>query len=196
MAKQETALEVESIYRTNKHIVIDWYEGESKFNLDEPDNPLPSFFKAWEALNPLVSTVCHFPPKYSETNMRICGMLIGSKGGADTITLDVRKGLDDAAKEFKFKTPERLLANPTEEGTYTPPLTEAQASLVYTMIEEAKEYIRGNRAQGVLPVLGEVDAEQQQKKKAEEHEAQSKMDLTGAQDPKPKKAKPEPAAAK
>jgi hypothetical protein len=101
---------------------------------------------ALEALVPLVAVICHFPSKYVETDCRVCGLIIGSKGGADTIVLDVRKGLDDAAKEFKFKTPERLLAHPEEEGTYTPPLKEAEAALVYTMIEEAKSYIRGERA--------------------------------------------------
>lgn len=192
MAKAKPPLEITSVFRTRKTIRLAWNQGEASFDLEETENPLPSFLKALEALTPLVATICHFPAKYAETDCRVCGLIIGSKGGADTIVLDVRKGLDDAAKEFKFKTPERLLKHPEEEGTYTPPLTDEEAALVYTMIEEAKQYIRGERAQGVLPVLGETEEGED----ADDPDQGKLIDITGAQDPKPKKAKAEPAAAK
>lgn len=193
MAKSKPPLVITSLYRTRRTIRIAWDQGDSSFDLEETENPLPSFLKALDALAPLVSVICHFPASYSETNCRVCGLKIGSKGGADTISLDVRKGLDDAAKEFKFKTPERLLAHPSEEGTYTPPLKDDQAALVYSMIEEAKAYIRGDRAQGVLPVLGDTEEGEEA-----EDENQTKIDLTGVQDEKPKrprKPKAEPATA-
>jgi hypothetical protein len=150
---------ITTINRTRKSIRIGWTQGDASFDLDETDNPLPAFNLALTALDPLVSVICHLPPAYSKTDIRINGLIIGSKGGADTVVLDVRKGLDYSAKEWKFKTPERLLAQPEEEGTYSPPLKEEEAALVFEMIEQAKAYVRGERAQGVLPILndGEED---------------------------------------
>lgn len=180
---------ITNIFRTRKTIRIAWTQGDASFDLEETENPLPSFMVALEALVPLVAVVCHFPANYVENGARVCGIICGSKGGADTVVFDVRKDLDDAAKEFKFKTPERLLQKPTEEGTYTPPLQEAQAALVYTLIEEAKSYVKGQRSQGSLPLLDGEDEGEGPEVAHNQAEMAAVVNIEGAQTPSEKKAR-------
>lgn len=144
------AIEIVTIKRTRKRIEIAWHQGDASFGLKERDNPLPSFVAAFDALAPLVATVCHFPPDYAAINLRVVGLTLGEQGGSQTAALVARKGIDDASQEFVFNTPPRLLADPSEEGSYTPPLDPANAELVATLVEEAKRYIRGERAQGQI----------------------------------------------
>ena len=133
-----------------KNILIGWEQGESAFDLSERDNPLPGFYKAFEALIPLVATVCHFPAAYAKTGLRVVGLNMGSVGETATVSLSVRKDLDDAAKEFVFRTPLRLLAHPSQPGKYTEPLSAEDAALVEEALDQAKLYIRGERAQGQI----------------------------------------------
>lgn len=148
--KPTLAINVASIKRTRKRIEIAWTQGDAAFDLKERDNPLPSFVAALDALVPLVGTICHLPEDYTATNCRVTGVILGEQDGVETVALVARKGLDDASKEFVFKTPARLLAHPTEEGSYTPPLTGKEAEAVAEAIEQAKMYIRGERAQGQI----------------------------------------------
>ncbi len=153
-------IQILSVKRTRKKIMIRWQQGDSIFNLDEPDNPLPEFNAAFDALPSVVGTICHLGSEYCEKGMRCVKMDVGEKGGTNTVALHVRKDIDDAAKEFSFKTPERLLAHPTEPGKYTPPLPPSDAALVEDMIEQAKQYVWGNRAQGVLGLEDEADEDE------------------------------------
>lgn len=143
-------IEIVSVKRTRKTIAIKWRQGDATFDLNERDNPLPSFYEALDALPPIVATVCHFPPTYADEGLRVIGVVIGEKGETPTASFIVRKDIDDAAKEFAFKTPERLLAHPTNPGKYTPPLSNKDADLVYAVVEEAKRYVMGERAQGQI----------------------------------------------
>lgn len=144
------AIEIAYVKVTRKRICIKWTVGENERSLAERDEPLPSFRKAFDALTPLVGTICHFPAKYSDTGLRVTELHIGNKGGVSTASLTARKDLDDARKEFAFTTPERLLENPTEEGAYSPPLDTDSAGLVLDAISEAKMYVNGKRSQGEI----------------------------------------------
>lgn len=143
-------IQITSVKRTRKSVIITHTQGDAKFTCDESDLPLPSFYAAFDALAPLVGTICHFHAKYSETGMRVIRMDIGEKGGVQTVSLHARKDIDDAMKEFALHTPERLLAHPSQEGKYTPPLVAEDVALVEEMIEQAKQYVFGNRAQGQI----------------------------------------------
>jgi hypothetical protein len=149
---------IHEVRRTRRSIQIAYDKGTGHFQLDEPDNPLPSFTAAFDALFPLVAIIIDVPEEWAALNCRVVGLKLGEQGGAKTVALIVRKGIDDAAKEFAFVTPFRLLAHPTEPGTYTPPLTNAQAALIETLIEEAKRYLLGERAQGEIS-FGEDDGD-------------------------------------
>jgi hypothetical protein len=150
------SIEIVSALRTRKTICIHWKQGDGSFDLDERDNPLPSFVKAFDALVPLVPRVLHLPEGWTE-NLRVIGIRVGDQGGATTVQFVCRKSLSDASKEFPFVTPYRLLSHPTEPGSYTPPLVDADAALVQAAIEEAKAYVRGERAQGVIEFEGDED---------------------------------------
>lgn len=153
------AIDIISALRTRKTICIHYAQGDGKFDLDERDNPLPSFGTAFDALAPLVATVLHVTPEWATENLRVIGIIMGEQGGAATVQLVCRKSLSDASKEFPFKTPPRLLASPTEPGSYTPPLTEAEAGLVWEAVEQAKLYVRGDRAQGQIVFEDEAGAD-------------------------------------
>jgi hypothetical protein len=150
-AKPEKPKEIEivSVKRTRHSIVIHWRQGNGDFKLDERDNPLPSFGVAIDALGSIVSTICHFPQSYI-AGLRVSGFDLGSRGGATTIVIRAKKDLDDSSKEFGFVTPERLLEQPSEEGSYSPPLGVEAAALIAECIAEAKAYVKGDRAQGQI----------------------------------------------
>jgi len=135
---------------SRRYVEIKYDQGAGSFAMKESDNPLPSFPEAMQALAPLVSLICHFPEKYSQEGLRVTGIDVGSKGGARSIVIHAKKHLDDSSKQFEISTPERLLEHPTEEGSFSPPLTDKEAALVWEVIEEACKYVRGQRAQGTI----------------------------------------------
>lgn len=162
------AIEIISVKRGRRNIVIHYAKGDAKFELDERDNPLESFYTAFDALPSVVGTICHLGANYTKSGCRVVKMDMGEKGGAPTVALHVRKDIDDAAKEFAFKTPERLLAHPTQEGKYTPPLPAGDAELVEAMVEEAKRYVKGERNQGEISFGNEDEDEGDDEKKGDE----------------------------
>lgn len=170
-------IEITSVKRTRKTIVIEWSQGEGNYRISERDNPLPTFGAAMDALAPLVATVCHLPTSYAEEGLRVTGFDLGTKGGAATVSFRVRKDLDDASKEFAFVTPERLLEQPTEEGSYTPPLGIEACALVAEAIAEAKKYVKCDRAQGQIEF---EDADADDSDDDDDGDA-LKFDATGAQ---------------
>ncbi len=175
-AEKPKAIEIISVKRGRRNIVIHYAKGDAKFELDERDNPLESFYAAFDALAPVVGTIAHLGANYYKTGLRVIKMDMGTKGGAATVALHARKDIDDAAKEFAFKTPERLLSHPTEEGKYTPPLPKADVGLVEEMIEQAKAYVRGERSQGEISFAGDKDED------ADEDESNElKFNAAGAQ---------------
>ena len=158
-AEKPKAIEIITVKRTRKTIYIKWRQGDGVFDLNERDNPLPDFLTAMDALAPIAGTICHLPRTY-ETGLRVVGFTIGEQSGAQTVFLIARKDIDDAAKEFAFTTPARLLAHPAEPGKYTPPLDEADASAVVEAIEQAKLYVRGERAQGQIAFEDDQEGEE------------------------------------
>lgn len=156
MPSKPKSIEIVSAQRTRKTVCIHWRQGDGSFDLDERDNPLPAFVQAFDALVDLVPTILHLPTGWTE-NLRVIGIKMGEQGGAATVQLICRKSVSDASKEFPFVTPYRLLAHPSEPGSYTPPLSEADAALVWEAVEQAKAYVKGDRAQGQIEFEGDED---------------------------------------
>lgn len=150
MAKPKQ-IDVVSGKLTRRRVFASWMQGDAYFDLDENENPLPSMAKAMAKLARVAASIIHAPADYAD-GLRVVSVTIGSKGGARTVALSCRKALDDASKEFSFTTPERLLAHPTEEGAYSPPLKKEHADAVDDAVEEFRKYILGQRAQGTLPL--------------------------------------------
>jgi hypothetical protein len=178
MTAKPKSIDILEAHRTRKSICITWQQGDGSFELAEPDNPLPAFTKAFDALTALVTTIIHVPKEWA-ANLRVTGLKMSKQGGADQVSFVFRKGLDDASKEFVAVTPPRLLAHPTEPGSYTPPLTNAEAALVWEAVEQAKAYVKGDRAQGVISFDddenegGEGEGDDQLGLGKEEHERSS-----------------------
>jgi hypothetical protein len=151
-------MNIKKAKRTRKTIECEWVEDGAKFDSVERENPLPEFNKTFDALAPVAAAVCHFPKSYA-TGLRVVGLILQEMGGTEAVQFICRKDIDDAQKEFQFKTPPRLLTAPVQEGKYTPPLRGEDAALVQEAIEAAKAYIRGDRAQGTIAFEGEEEAD-------------------------------------
>jgi hypothetical protein len=174
-APKPKAIEIVSVKLSRKTVDIAYTQGDSSYTISERDNPLPSFSKAMEALAPIVTSVCHLAKGYHEEGMKVASFKLGTKGGAPTITIRAKKDLDDSSKQFVFDTPERLLDQPTEEGSYSPPLKQEFRDLIAEAIAEAKGYVKGERAQGQIEFDDGKDDEAETDKDA------LKFDATGAQ---------------
>lgn len=171
-------IEIVSVKLTRKTVDIAYTQGDSSYTISERDNPLPSFSSAMEALAPIVTTVCHLAKNYHEEGLRVASFKLGSKGGAPTIVIRAKKDLDDAAKQFVFDTPERLMDTPTEEGNYSPPLSQEFRDLIAEAIAEARGYVKGDRAQGQIEFDDGKDGEGDG---ADGEEEPLKFDVAGAQ---------------
>lgn len=142
------SLTIHKVRLTRRHVKINYTNNSAEIELTEKDNPLPSFKEAIEALGALVLSICHLPLTYAE-GMRVSGLTLTAKG---LVTIQAVKSFEDASGPLNIATPLRFLDLPDEEGTYSPALTDAQVALVDSVLEEAKQYVLGNRAQGTLPL--------------------------------------------
>lgn len=188
MPKKPTSIRITKVRVTRKQIFISYHNGDEELTIKSRDNPLPSFTKAVTELVPLILAICHLPPAYGE-NMRATGFTLTDKG---MVTLQAAKSFDDAGSPLNIATPLRFLELPSEEGSYTPPLTEKQADLVVTVEEEAKDYVLGKRAQGQIVFDGDDDddAEDDDKEDAPGQAVIPLPDQNKGKAVKPKKAKP------
>lgn len=148
-----TSFAIKTVKRTRKRLAVSWHNGTEDRSVNSTENSLPEFQQALDALAPLVCEICAWSADYA-LNLRIIGVKMGEQGEADTVSILAQKSLVDAGKALNIATPPRLLSHPSEPGSYTPPLTDAQAELVWALIEAAKDYAKGNRAQGELPGIG------------------------------------------
>ncbi len=177
MSQKPDSLTIHKVRITRRHVIIKYSNNSAEIEMTENECPLPSFKTAVENLVPLVLQICHLPETYNE-GMRASGLTLTAKG---LVTIQASKSFDDASSPLNIATPLRFLDLPEEEGTYSPALTVEQVALVDSVIEEAKQYILGNRAQGTLPL--------------EEDEDPLDPDVTGEDEPLlPSEQDKEPAA--
>lgn len=158
-----------ALSRTKVHVEYE-KEGET-FKVDSPDRPLPSFLTAIKALPPIACRICGFnkayvgkphPDDLSKTKnpLRVTGIVLTDKQGARRVKLECTKDLPDADLLLTFNTPARFLEHPEEEGTYSPPLADADVAAINEMIDEAAKFASGERAQGTLPFEEDKEPDQ------------------------------------
>ncbi len=147
------SLTIHKVRLTRRHVIIKYTNNSTVITLTENENPLPSFKSAVEALGPLVLAICHLPDTY-DNGLRVSGLTLTAKG---LVTLQAVKSFDDASGPLNIATPLRFLDLPEEEGSYSEPLKPEQVALIDTVLEEAKQYVLGKRAQGTLPLKEEED---------------------------------------
>lgn len=177
-SEKSPSLTILKVRRTRKHVLISYRNGDEDHLLKSRDNPLPAFDQAITALAPLVCELVHLPEKYVE-NMRAVGVTVSDASGNDMVTVIAQKSLDDANGPFTIATPLRLMDTPTEEGSYSPPLSAKQAALINEVVEQAKEYIRGNRAQGQIQ-LNDDDDGSEDGEESDPNSGQTEMDEVAA----------------
>jgi hypothetical protein len=151
-------MHITKVRRTKKKIIVEYtVDGEERV-LRAPENPLPAFNEAFDALTPLVCEICHLPAKFGN-KLTVLEVKLTDKGN-ELVTFKASKEIDDSTDAFKFSTPNRLTSHPKEEGKCSPPLKEAQVALITALIDEAAAYVKGDRAQGQIQFpAGEDDPE-------------------------------------
>jgi hypothetical protein len=146
MAKKTTSLVINKVRLTRRNVIIEYHNGSESLSITSPENPLPEFKTAIAALVPLILGICHLPLEYA-ANLVASGLTLTEKG---LVTIQGKKSFDDASGPLNIATPLRFLDTPEEEGTYSPALSDEQVEIINEVIEQAKRYILGERAQGVL----------------------------------------------
>jgi hypothetical protein len=144
-------MDIKSVRLKRRAVVISYENEGEEHSVISRDIPLPSFIKAVEALAPLVLDICHLPTDYIH-GLKPTGLTLVDKQETQLVLVTAQKELTDCNSPFNIATPVRFLSLPKEEGSYSPPLKDAQVALVEKVISEAKKYVKGDRAQGQLPL--------------------------------------------
>lgn len=145
-------MDIRSVRIKRRAVVIDYENEGETHSVTSRDNPLPSFVKAVEGLGSLVLDILHLPTDYQH-GLKPTGLTVTGKQGTQLVSIVAQKELTDCNSPFNIATPLRFLSLPEEEGSYSPPLSEKQVALVDSVIKEAKKYVKGDRAQGQLPLV-------------------------------------------
>jgi hypothetical protein len=158
MASKEKpkSIDIKEVKRTRRFIRIHYKQGDEDFRIRSNDNPLPAFNLSLDALNPLVCSIVEVAPNWN-TNLKVTGISVGEMRDVKTVSVNVQKSLTLSGKVLELSTPAALLSTPKTEGAITEPLTAEQAELVAEVIEQAKRYVKGDRAQGTLDLEGDDD---------------------------------------
>ena len=149
-------MNIQKVRLKRRAVEISYESNGEQHNITSRDMPLPSFVKSVENLTSLVLDVLHLPTDYQK-GLKPTGITLTEKQETHLVTITATKELTDCNSPFNIATPLRFLSVPQEEGSYSPPLTEKQVALVDAVIREAKDYVKGNRAQGQLPLDAEDD---------------------------------------
>lgn len=169
-----SSLTILKVRRTRKHIVIGYRNGVDEYpGVKFRENPMPAFDAAIAALTPLVCELLLLPQTYTE-NMKATGLTIADPDGNEQVCVVAQKSLPDAAGPFNIATPLRFVNAPQTEGSFTPALSANQVALIDEVIEQAKAYVRGERAQGIIKFEGDEGEDEDGDEGAES--AQDKTD--------------------
>jgi hypothetical protein len=156
-----------SLTRTNVHIEYT-NEGDT-YKYDSADKPLPSFYEAMKGLAPLVIETLGLPKNYVGEEpkegdktpglpLRVQGITIVTKGDSRQVLITATKVLELTPSPFNITVPLRYMDPPTKEGATSEPYGKKHVALLEKVIEEARSYLNGNRAQGQLPLETEEQA--------------------------------------
>lgn len=168
-------MEIKKVRLKRRAVVIEYDNAGEVHTVTSRDAPLPSFVKAVEALAPLILDICHLPSEYIH-GLKPTGLTLVEKQETQMVVVVGQKELTDCNSPFNISTPVRFLSVPKEEGSYSPPLKESQVALVDEVIAQAKKYVKGDRAQGQLPLEAEKKDEDD-KPDSDEEEGEKKGSL-------------------
>ena len=147
-------LNIRKIRRSSKKLAFVFLNGEEEHSASYKDNPLPTFGPSLDALAPLVCELCELPKDYM-AGLTVSGLTLCESGKVECVTIVAKKEIAGNSRPFNIATPLIPIDQPEEgEGSH---LTIAQAILVETALEEARKYIRGERAQGQMKLSPEAE---------------------------------------
>jgi hypothetical protein len=153
--------------RRKSGVQIVWRQGADVIDRDFHDAPLPAFYKSLEALSPHVCSLCEFPSKDAEKIVPT-GITLREHGDNTLGLVVARKAIKKGDRVFNISTP-LLPMYVDEENKSADHMTEAEAAAIEKVVKEAKRYIAGERAQGLINFPeGEPDDEKRKKKEADE----------------------------
>lgn len=156
MSNPPVVIAFAKIKRTRRKIILSYSKGEETHNVGNTENALPAFDLSMAELTLVALSIAKLS-KDLATNARATELRLQEKAGADQASITLHIALPDASGPLVIVTPFRYLQNPSEEGTYTPCLPEADAAKIMDVVENARDYAIGKRAQGVLPGVGLVE---------------------------------------
>jgi hypothetical protein len=187
-------MDIKKVVVTRSAVKIEYHTKElGDASLDHNDKPLPSFYKAMAALAPLVIETLGLPkdyvgkePKEGDKEpglpLRVQGITIVTKGESRQVLITATKVLALTPSPLNLTVPLRYMDAPTKEGSTSEPYSKKHVALLEDVIEEAKKYIRGERAQGTLPLETPEQA-------AAEPQGGNELEFPGAEGGKPGKKK-------
>ena len=150
MAKKEEKQDVivRSVRFNGRSIHIVWHVAKDKFDVTFHENPLPSFIKAMEALAEHVCTLCEMPSK-DAAKIEPTGITVNPMEDCPIALITAKKKLKRSGRVFNISTSVlQMYKDPENEGADY--MTEAEAAAIEKMVKEAKRYVAGERAQGLL----------------------------------------------
>ncbi len=165
-------MKITKVRLTRSKVSVEYENEGDTFAVVSHDRPLPSFYEAVAALCPIILSILHLPATYAGTPnpkdlattlhpLKPTGLTISEKQDVRLVCLTAHKELPDSHSPFNIATPLRFLEHPQEEGSYSPALTAEQVAAIDAVIAEAKKYVGGARAQGVLPLETPEDTEKE-----------------------------------
>ena len=127
--------------------------GESdEYSVVSGDKPLPSFTDALQALSMAVADICELNREASSC-IDVRGVTFTWKSDIMWACITGLKSLKTTNSPLVLNTPhlpESAYSGNPDDGS--PCLPRAAAQLLYSVLEEAKRYLNGDRAQATLPL--------------------------------------------
>ena len=144
--KSTGELTIRSVRNKRTCIAMEWTVNEDDHKVTFHDNPLPSFYKALEALPEHVCTLCELPAK-DAGKIQAVGITLRPNGENQQALIVARKKIAKGKRVFNIATP-LLSMYADDENPGGDHMDPEIAKAIAKVESEAKKYILGERAQG------------------------------------------------
>lgn len=159
------AIVIRRVRSDRKSIFIEWVQGIDVYKVTFHENPLASFTKAITALAAHVCSLCEFPDK-DEAKITPSGITVTENGDNNLALIVASKRIKKGKRVFNITTP-LLSMYPDKENKATDCMAAEEARAIEKVITEAKKYLDGDRAQGIIKFEDDKDEKDAKKDKEE-----------------------------
>ena len=137
-----------SVRNKRKCIEIGWMAGADKVVREFHDNPLPSFLKSIDALNPHVAAICELPASEAK-KISATGITVRQDGDNALALIVARKAIKKGKRIMNIATPILHMYADLENKSLDH-MEKDEAAAIEKVIKEAVLYLAGERAQGQI----------------------------------------------